>query len=70
VTYLTIPTPARSLADAVSAEMATVSRALGGNWTTPEALKLAEDAAGRLRGQMAALRIEMRRIAEEANHDQ
>ena len=67
MTYLTIPTPTptRALADMVAAEMSTVRRALGGEWTTPEALERAEQAAERLRGQMAALRLEMKRIAKE-----
>ena len=65
MTYLTIPTPARALADTVAAEMSTVRRALGGDWTTPEALARAEQAAERLRGQLAALRIEMKRMGKE-----
>lgn len=65
MTYLTIPTPTRALADTVAAEMSTVRRALGGDWTTPEALARAEHAVERLRGQLAALRIEMKRIAKE-----
>ena len=66
MTYLTIPTPTRALADMVASEMSTVRRALGGDWTTPEALARAEQAAERLRGQMAALRIEMKRMGREA----
>jgi len=49
MTYLTIPTPTRALADTVAAEMSTVRRALGGDWTTPEALARAEQAAERPR---------------------
>ena len=65
MTYLTIPTPTRALAHTVTAEMSTVRQALGGTWTTPEALARAEQAAERMRGQLAALRIEMKRIGKE-----
>jgi hypothetical protein len=50
----------------VASEMVTIRRALGGDWTTPEALARAEQAAERLRGQMAALRIEMKRMGKGA----
>ena len=66
MTYLTITPPARALADMVAAEMATVRRALGCDWTTPEALERGEQAADRLRGQMAALRMEMKRMGRDA----
>ena len=64
--HLTIPVETRTLASMVIAEMQTVSRAFGGNWTTPEALERAEQAADRLRGQMAALRMQMKRMGREA----
>ena len=60
--HLTIPVETRTLANMVIAEMQTVSRAFGGSWTTPEALQQAYHATERLRLQMAALTIQIRRM--------
>ena len=64
MTYLTIPTPTRALADTVAAEMSTVRQALKTTWATPAALERAEQAAERMLDQIKALRIEMKRIAK------
>jgi hypothetical protein len=66
MTYLTIPTPTRALADTVAAEMSTVRRALGGGWTTPAAVEAAELALARLQAQMPALRLRIRQLRAEA----
>jgi hypothetical protein len=63
--HLTIPVPTRTLANVVIAEMQTISRAFNGSWTTPEALQMAYHAALSLDGHIAALRADMRHMAEE-----
>ena len=57
-----IPLETRALIDAVQAEVATVTRGLTGNWTTPAAAEIAELALARLQGQTSALRLQVRQL--------
>ena len=52
MTYLTIPTPTRALADTVAAEMSTVRQAFPTTLATPAALERAEPAAERTLDQL------------------
>ncbi|MFN8993412.1 MAG: hypothetical protein ACK5X3_07105 [Pseudomonadota bacterium] len=61
-----IPLETRRAVGTLTAEAETVRRALGGGWTTPAAVEIAELALARLQAQMPALRLRIRQLRAEA----
>jgi len=61
-----IPLETRRAVETLTAEVETVRRALGGGWTTPAAVEIAELALARLQAQMPALRLQVRQLRAEA----
>ena len=61
-----IPLETRRAVGTLTAEVETVRRALGGGWTTPAAVEIAELALARLQAQMPALRLQIRQLRAEA----
>ncbi len=61
-----IPLETRRAVGTLTAEVETVRRALGGGWTTPAAVEIAELALKRLHDQIPAPRLQIRQLRAKA----